>query len=91
MSRFSVGAVVAVFRMTTMELEASLYHASDNISSIMSNGGSGKGNESANVGARRRKVRNCVSDYFIVAVFRPFSLFISIFFIDLVARALVGH
>lgn len=55
---------VAVFRMTTMELEASLYHASDNISSIMSNSGKGNNVESAtNVGARRRKVRNTkVSD-----------------------------
>ena len=47
---------VAVFRMTTMELEASLYHASDNISSIMSNSASGKSHE--NVGTRRRKVRS---------------------------------
>ncbi|XP_057364479.1 ETS-like protein pointed [Daphnia carinata] len=40
--------------MTTMELEASLYHASDNISSIMSNNANGKGHE--NVGTRRRKI-----------------------------------
>ena len=45
-----------VLRMTTMELEASLYPlASDNISSIMSNSGSGKSHE--NVGTRRRKVK----------------------------------
>ena len=43
--------------MTTMELEASLYHASDNISSIMNTNDKG---HHENVGVRRRKVRKTI-------------------------------
>jgi hypothetical protein len=48
-----------VLRMTTMELEASLYPlASDNISSIMSH--SAKSHHE-NVGTRRRKVKKIIT------------------------------
>lgn len=64
------------FRAATMEIEASLYHAPDNISSIMSvNSGASAskaglvGASASNVGARRRKVNRTLNFTYRAAFF----------------------